>query len=98
MADVRVLEFAADRIAHRAALATGGDGVCWSWPMLCVVRRVTGFSFKVLSGKPLCGSLDTYCPRALVRDRRAGNGMLIEGSPPSEMHQAVIGLVHGQTG
>jgi hypothetical protein len=30
------------------------------------------------------------------RDRRAGNGILIEGSPPGKMHDAIIRFVHRQ--
>jgi len=36
--------------------------------------------------------------RALWLHPRAGNGILIEGSPTGEMHYAVIWLVNGQTG
>jgi hypothetical protein len=45
--------------------------------------------------------LPSYRPRPLTRwrqDRRAGNGILIEGSPSGEMHHVAIRLVNGQTG
>jgi hypothetical protein len=42
-----------------------------------------------------------YRPIVLARwrqDRRAGNGILIEGSPPGEIHHAFIRLVDSQAG